>query len=157
MYTGDVLIEHLPKLMIAVCLLVFQHHSPSHLILQGPPVDNVPWGEVQVTHVALDLTSGEDVVPHMDVRHHSNERLARIKTPSVRVLFLTEDDDWGFVHVHGVGEFPGAGFAVLPQLRQPSVGLPGGAHGMPGVESVLLAQVNSLLVIHPKVGPICVL
>lgn len=69
-------------------MLILKHNSPYDFILHGPPVENIPWGEVQFIHVALDLTAGEDVVPHVDIGNHANERLLGVKSPTMGILLL---------------------------------------------------------------------
>ena len=69
-------------------LILFQHHISYNLKHHSPPVDHIPWAEVEIVHVALDLTGREDIVPHVDVGHHPNKGLSSIKPTTLRVLLL---------------------------------------------------------------------
>lgn len=60
------------KRLVAGHLFTFYQHSVHYLVFQRAPVEHVPGGEVVLVHVLLDLAGREDVVPHVDVRHHAN-------------------------------------------------------------------------------------
>ena len=70
-------------------LFVFYQHPSDGLELQLPPVEHVPWSEAyKPMCVDLDLMEWNDVVPHVDIRHHANKRLFCVKSTTVVVLVL---------------------------------------------------------------------
>ena len=57
----------------AICLIVLNYNIPSDGKIKRPPVDDISRGEIQVASKPLDLTSREDIVPHMDISDHPYE------------------------------------------------------------------------------------
>lgn len=113
--------------------LLIQQNLPCYFIIQGSPVEHIAWGEVSAIHIAFDLRSGEDMVPHVDFHNHTNERLICIKTPTIGVLLLAQDGDGCSSDGLSFDESLDGRFAVHPQLSHPIVRAPGSTHGVPGV------------------------
>lgn len=56
------------------------------------PVEHITWGEVHVIHVLPDLTSRQDVVPHVEITQYPNKGLFCIKASSKGILLLAQND-----------------------------------------------------------------
>ena len=54
----------------AIYLTVLNYNIPSDGEIKRPPVDDISRGKIQVASKPLDLTSREDIVPHMDISDH---------------------------------------------------------------------------------------
>ncbi len=113
--------------------LIIHQNLPFDFVIQGSPVKYIAWGEVSAIHIAFDLSSGEDRVPHVDFSNHTNERLICIKTPTIGVLLLAQDGDGCSTDGLSFDESLDGRFAVHPQLSHPIVRAPGCTHGLPGV------------------------
>lgn len=74
--------------LVTYHLFIFYEYIAYDFIVQSIPVHNIPWSECQFIHVILDLTGGEDVVPHVDIRYHTKKRLIYVKPASMRILLL---------------------------------------------------------------------
>lgn len=73
---------------LTACYFIFYEHSVSDLELQRPPVEHVPRSVVQIIHVVVDFTWREDIIPHVDVRHHADKRLLQVEARAVGILLL---------------------------------------------------------------------
>lgn len=72
---------------------ILYYHVLVYLELQCAPVEHIPWSELKLGHVFLDLAGWEDVVPHVDVRHHADKGLLGVKPSAVAVLLLERSSD----------------------------------------------------------------
>lgn len=111
----------------------FHQNLPFDLKVQGFPAEHIAWAEVLIFHIASDLTGGDDSVPHVEVSNHTYEWFLCIEASAIGVLLLAQDGDGSSSDGPSLDKFLGGRLAVHPQLSQPSGGVPGSTHRVPGV------------------------
>ena len=89
------------------------------------PVDHVPLLKALVFGEVLNLTCGDDMVPHVDVRKLTNHGVIFVQPATVLILILTENDE-GSPHQRAAPEnsLSGAGLPIQPNLGQARLGIP---------------------------------
>lgn len=87
--------------------------------MDGGPVEDVALGDLVAVVPGLDRAPGENMVPHVQIRHLSDKTLHGLQTPEVFVRVLPQQD--AAVGTDGVPRFVdlvSAAFAINPKRCQ---------------------------------------
>ena len=128
-----------------------QDHIPMSGVLHRPPVQHVPWSESPCLQIGLDLTRGENIVPHVLVCQLAGERLLGIKTPTIGILVLAEDNERGSRDGATCMERPpDTGSPIEPNLHQTCSWVPRSTERVPLIQLTCHPVKEHRLVSNPK-------